>query len=140
MRQERIRFNNTGKPRVPQKALARIGRPTAQLLTCSPAPSGVKPALLYAMTAKNSDSHKCVAHLTVVDLVEAGEQCDECDAFDDECGGDDYGEHAFDFTELRSAEFVGGQHALRGLEMVVHGQCDQGGERHDAKHPSARRR
>jgi len=76
---------------------------------------------------------QCVAHITVVDLVEAGEQCDECDAFDDECGGDDYGEHAFDFTELRSAEFVGGQHALRGLEMVVHGQCDQGGERHDAK-------
>ena len=57
MRQERIRFSNTGKPRVPQKALARIGSPTAQLLTCSPAPSGVKPALLYAMTAKNSDSH-----------------------------------------------------------------------------------
>ena len=74
-----------------------------------------------------------MAHITVIDLVEAGEQCDECDAFDDECGGDDHGEHAFDFTELRGAEFVGGQHALRGLEMVVHGQCDQGGERHDAK-------
>ena len=64
---------------------------------------------------------QCVAHITVVDLVEAGERCDECNAFDDECGGDDHGEHAFDFTELRSAEFVGGQHALRGLEMVIHG-------------------
>ena len=57
MRQERMRLSKTGKPSVPQNALARIGSPTAQLLTCRPAPSGVKPALLYAMTAKNSDSH-----------------------------------------------------------------------------------
>ena len=75
---------------------------------------------------------QCVAHITVVDLVEAGEQCDECDAFDDECGGDDYGEHAFDFTELRSAEFVGGQHALRALSGGSRPMRSRS-ERHDAK-------
>mgnify|MGYP000269089030 CR=1 FL=1 len=57
LRHERMRLSRTGKPSVPQNALTRIGRPTAQLLTCRPAPSGVKPALLYAMTAKNNDSH-----------------------------------------------------------------------------------
>ena len=51
-----MRLSSTGNPSVPQNALAMIGMPTAQLLTCRPAPSGVKPALLYDMTAKNSAS------------------------------------------------------------------------------------
>ena len=56
LRAQRMRLSSTGKPSVPQNAESMIGMPTAQSLTCSPAPSGVKPALLYDMTAKNSAS------------------------------------------------------------------------------------
>ncbi len=56
-RVQRKMLRMTGKPSVPQNAESMIGMPTAQLFTYSPAPSGVKPALLYAMTAKNNDSH-----------------------------------------------------------------------------------
>ena len=45
-RQARARLSSTGKPSVPQNALSRIGRPTAGLLTCRPAASGVNPVLL----------------------------------------------------------------------------------------------
>lgn len=35
------------------------------------------------------------------------------------------------------AEFVGGEQSLRSLEMMVHRQCDERGEGHDAGRPSA---
>ena len=57
MRAVRKMLSSTGKPSGPQKALIMIGKPTAQLFTYRPAPSGVNPALLYDMTAKNNDSH-----------------------------------------------------------------------------------
>ena len=76
---------------------------------------------------------QCVTDIAMVDFVQAGEQCDERDAFDDECGGDDHGEYALDFAEFRGAEFVGGEQSLRSLEMMVHRQCDERGEGHDAQ-------
>ena len=72
-------------------------------------------------------------HIAVIDVQQSGEQGKEGDDLDEQGGHEDRVEYAFCLTQLGRAEFRGGEHALRCLDMLVDRQSNQGREGHDAK-------
>ncbi len=95
LRHERMRLSRTGKPSVPQNALTRIGRPTAQLLIDMQAGAVRGEAgVVVCHDREEQRFPQRVPHIAMIDFVQAGEQRHERDAFDGERGGDDHGEHA----------------------------------------------